>query len=91
MYTEDEMNADIRNTHQDPRLDDPLGESPDVRPVKFPENYFDEGDITLREVEVIIEKARAKSAQGPSGLTYKIYKYLPRLCVQFWKLLNIIW
>ena len=38
-----------------------------------------------------MRKARAKSAPGPSGLSYKIYKKCPKLLKRLWKLICTIW
>ena len=49
------------------------------------------GEIRFEEVENVIKKARAKSAPGPSGITYKIYKKCPLLTRRLWRLLKVIW
>ena len=87
----EELDASIKGAHEDPLQNTPLGVPPDIREVPPPTNPFDMRDITLNEVEEVIKKARSKSAPGPSGLTYKIFKKCPRLTVRFWKLLKIIW
>ena len=46
---------------------------------------------TWAEVTVIIKKARAKSAPGPSGLGYKIYKKCPRLLKRSLNIIKVIW
>lgn len=35
--------------------------------------------------------ARAKSATGPSGVPYKVYKCCPKLLRISWKILCVIW
>ena len=81
----------IKGAHEDPLQNTPLGVPPDIREVPPPTNPFDMKNITLNGVEEVIKKAHSKSAPGPSGLTYKIFKKCPRLTVRFWKLLKTIW
>ena len=40
---------------------------------------FDVSDIKTSEVDAFIQKARAKSSPGNDGVSYKAYKYCPRL------------
>ena len=49
------------------------------------------GDIKFEEVKAAVNKGRAKSAPGPSGITYLVYKRCPKLLKRLWKLLKVIW
>ena len=40
---------------------------------------FDMSELQLKEVREVIRKARASSAPGPSGTSYKVYKNCPKL------------
>ena len=46
---------------------------------------------TLKEVKDVIKKARAASAPGSNGITYKVYKNCPRLTVMLWKIIQKVW
>ena len=48
-------------------------------------------DITWKEIQHVVNKARAGSAPGTSGITYQVYKKCPRLLKRLWKLLNTAW
>jgi hypothetical protein len=48
-------------------------------------------DFTMDEVRAVVTKARAGSAPGPSGTTYKIYKCCPLLLKRLSKLLRTLW
>ena len=37
------------------------------------------GNITVEEVSNFVRKARAKSAPGGDGISYKAFKYCPKL------------
>ena len=39
----------------------------------------------------IVKKARAGSAPGPSGVSYKVYKKCPKLLRRFWLLIRKLW
>ena len=86
-----EVEESIKNGHSDPLKAEPLGECPlSLHPVeqKVP---FREGDIKLEEVKEIVMRARSASAPGPSGITYRVYKYCPRLLRRLWRLIRGIW
>ena len=44
-----------------------------------------------KEVQDIVKKARAGFAQGPSGLSYKVYNKCPKLLRKFWLLIRKLW
>ena len=56
-----------------------------------PEVQFNMGDNTLAEVNEVVKKARAKSAPGPSGLSYKVYKKCSKFQRRLWKLFCALW
>ena len=45
----------------------------------------------MEEVREAVKKARARSAPGYSGTSYKVYKKCPKLLKRLWKLLNTAW
>ena len=89
--SKEEMDASVTATHEDSLQNVPLGDAPDIRTAPFPEQPFNVGEILLSEVKEVVRKARAASAPGPSGLTYKIYKNCPLLTIRLWKLIKVIW
>ncbi|KAL7880336.1 hypothetical protein SRHO_G00025900 [Serrasalmus rhombeus] len=56
-----------------------------------PEVQFDLMELQLKEVREVVHKARARSATGPSGTSYKVYKNYPKLLLRLWKILQIFW
>ena len=58
---------------------------------KQPEVAFELKEPKWKEVQDIVKKARAGSAPGPSGLSYKVYKKCPKLLRRFWLLIRKLW
>ncbi|KAJ3605586.1 hypothetical protein NHX12_027631 [Muraenolepis orangiensis] len=48
-------------------------------------------ELQLKEVREVVRKARASSAPGPSGTSYKVYKYCPKLLLRLWYILRVFW
>ncbi|KAJ3614742.1 hypothetical protein NHX12_018312 [Muraenolepis orangiensis] len=48
-------------------------------------------ELQLKEVREVVHKARASSAPGPSGTSYKVYKYCPKLLLCLWYILRVFW
>lgn len=61
-----------------------------VRPAE-PVMAFDLREPLLKEVQEVVWKARSRSAPGPSGTSYKVYKHCPKLLNWLWKILKVIW
>ena len=70
----------------DPEREEPLGSMDGLTNPGEPEVPFNMADITLKEVQEIVKKARSKSAAGPSGVNYIVYKKCPLLLKRLWKL-----
>ena len=87
----EEVEQHLRDTHSDPNRQQELGDCPQLLQPDEPTVTFDESEPKWKEVEDIIKKARASSAPGPNGITYKVYKNCPRLARRLWKTLKVIW
>ena len=48
-------------------------------------------EIQIEEMQEAVQKARARSAPGCSGRSYKVYKKCPKLLKRLWKLVNAVW
>ena len=77
--------------HDDRNRSNPLPDFNNLERPEQPTIEFESGDITLKEVKEVVKKARAKSAPGPSGIPYLVYKKCPRLLYTLWRQLVIIW
>ena len=52
---------------------------------------FQVGNFKEKEVDDFVRKARAKSAPGGDGVSYKVYKYCDRLRHKLFMLLRQLW
>lgn len=64
---------------------------PGLKRPASPGYSFEMGDIKLNEVMQVVTKARAKSAPGMNGISYKLYKKCPGIVEVLTKVLNQIW
>ncbi|KAJ3594798.1 hypothetical protein NHX12_004104 [Muraenolepis orangiensis] len=48
-------------------------------------------ELQLKEVREVVREARASSAPGPSGTSFKVYKYCPKLLLCLWYILRVFW
>ena len=87
----EEVEQHLRDTHSDLDRQQELGECPQLLQPDDPIVAFDESEPKWKEVEDVIRKARASSAPGPNGVTYKVYKNCPSLARRLWKTLKVIW
>lgn len=89
--SKEEVEDSVAAVHSDPARNIPLGECPYRLPKSKPNIPFNTSDFTVDEVRAVVGKARAGSAPGPSGTSYKIYKNCPRLVKRLAKLLRTLW
>ena len=89
--SQEEIENYLKRTHTDEQRETPLGDCPRVLPEKQPEVAFELKEPTWKEVQDIVKKARAGSAPGPSGVSYKVYKKCPKLLRRFWLLIRKLW
>jgi hypothetical protein len=86
-----EVEAHLKTTHSDTIRQEALGGNSRIEPVEQPEKALDEKEPTLGEVKDVVKKARTRSAPGPNGITYKVYKKCPKLLTRVWRLVKVIW
>lgn len=89
--TKEELDNHVKQTYSDPRRNEPL---PDMRGLKYPSApgvTFQLGPITEKEVDDFVKKARAKSAPGGDGVSYKVFKYCKKLRNLLFQLLRSLW
>jgi hypothetical protein len=64
---------------------------PTLPPVPLPTSIFSDAPPTLQELRSVLRKARNKSAPGPSGIPYVVYKMLPSLLPTLHALFVKVW
>ncbi|XP_056314571.1 uncharacterized protein LOC130229674 [Danio aesculapii] len=89
--TKEEVEDHLRQAHSDPRREKGLGEMEKLLKPTAPSILFRSEEPSWQEVNTFLRKARAKSAPGPNGIPYKVYKCCERLRRRLWKLLRVAW
>ena len=87
----EEVESYLQRVHNDPDRNKPLNDKIQIETPEAPNTEFDSKDITWKEVQQVVRKARAKSAPGPSGIPYLFYKKCPKVLKVLWRLLVIAW
>ena len=85
------LEAHLEATYADPRREEPL---PDFKGLEHPPQpgvRFDEGPFRWGEVQDVVVKARAKSAPGPNGVPYLVYKRCPGVLKRLFGILRTAW
>lgn len=89
--TQSQLESFIREQYSDPAKSTPLG-SPGYVPCPAPPSFLFNADLPkLGEVAEVVRKARAASAPGLNGISYKLYKYCPGVQRYLWNLLIVAW
>ncbi|GFN77793.1 polyprotein [Plakobranchus ocellatus] len=70
----EELETHLKKTYSNPTREIPLEETTGLVWPAAPGIKFDSKPPTLQEVIAIVNKARAKSAPGPNGVPYLLYK-----------------
>ncbi|MCP3679898.1 MAG: hypothetical protein GY782_06350, partial [Gammaproteobacteria bacterium] len=88
--TQQELDIHLEQTYGDPVRNVPLGileGLPDRG--KDPEVLFNMKDVSRKEHNAVIRKARSKSAPGNNGLPYVVYKRCPGISENLWILCRL--
>ena len=86
-----EVEEYLKDTHSDPDREEDLGHCPKIIPLEEPGLSFNCKEPSWKEVKEVVRKARGKSAPGPSGIPYKVYKNCPSLLKLLWQMLRAVW
>ena len=86
-----ELDDHVRATYSDPRREEEIPYMQGLKRPPPPGVKFNMGDITVEEVSNFVRKARAKSAPGRDGISYKAFKYCPKLRKSLAYRLGALW
>ena len=86
-----ELEDALKVTYSDPDRNTEVHEVSGLFRPSVPLTEFDVSRIKLTEVQAVIHKARAKSAGGPNGVTYAVYKNCKKLTECLWKAVAKVW
>ncbi|GFO10129.1 polyprotein [Plakobranchus ocellatus] len=81
----EELETHLKKTYSDPTREIPLEEITGLVWPAAPGIKFDSRPPSLQEVIAVVNKARAKSAPGPSGVPYLLYKRCPNVLKKYTK------
>ena len=81
----------LRKTYSDPQRDVPLKHNPNLVWPDGPGERFNKKLPTLDEINRIVSKARCKSAPGPNGIPYVLYKRCPKVLQWLHRQLRMAW
>lgn len=85
----EEVEEHLRKVHSDPRREEELDLEGKLCCPEEPTISFDDGEPRWQEVSDF--KARGRSAPGPNGTLYRVYKNCERLRRRLWRLLKVVW
>lgn len=89
--TKEQLDDHIKTTYSDEEREIPLQFIDGLKRPSEPGREFDLSDFKAREVDEFVRKARAKSAAGRDGVSYKVYKYCDKLRNKLFLLLRKMW
>ena len=89
--SKEEVEEYLRKTHSDKRRDEDLGDVQGLYEYPQPEHEYDTSPPTLREFQAVLKKARTKSAAGPNGVPYRLYKRCPGVAKLLWNYIKGLW
>ena len=90
-YTKEDLDDHIQETYSDPKRNESLPFMEGLKHSTKPGVKFQLGDLRGKELDTFVKKARAKSAPGGDGVSYKVYKYCERLRRKLFLLLKDLW
>lgn len=86
----DVLEQHLKDTYSQPSNATPLNIPGLVKPGR-PTTPFKDNPPTLEEMRKVVTKARAKSAPGPNGIPYLLYKKCPKVLAWLHKMLRSAW
>ncbi|XP_054628013.1 uncharacterized protein LOC129179159 [Dunckerocampus dactyliophorus] len=89
--SKEEVDYFLKNNLSDPEREQDLGPLSALLDIPSPTVDFNTGEPTWKEIQDVVAAARSRSAPGPSGVPYKVYKRCPGLLRILWKTLRVIW
>ncbi|GFN84981.1 reverse transcriptase [Plakobranchus ocellatus] len=87
----EELETHLKKTYSDPTREIPLEETTGLVWPAAPGIKFDSKPPSLQEVIAVVNKARAKSAPGPNGVPYLLYRRCPNVLKKLHKILRSAW
>ena len=89
--SKEEVETFLENAHNDPRRSEPLQSLDTLWEFSEPEIPLKDNPPTLREFTEKLKKTRSKSAPGPNGVPYMVYKRCPEIAKIMFNYLRGLW
>ena len=89
--SKEEVEQHLRETHCDPELGKEREELNDLIQYEDGDVEFNDNPPTYKEFAMKLRKTRSKSAPGPNGVPYLVYKRCPGVARLLWGYLRLLW
>ena len=89
--TKEKLDTHVRQTYSDQERDQPMPPMDGLFYPTPPSFKFPLEPLREHEVDDFVKKARAKSAPGADGVSYRVFKYCKKLRHSLFRLLDWLW
>ena len=89
--SQQEVEDFLQKTHSDAYREEELGEIEGLIEYSDPKFVFEVSQPNLNEFQRVLKKARTKSAPGPNGIPYKLYKKCPEVARLMFNYIRGLW
>ena len=89
--SKEEVEEHLKKAHSDPQKDLHREPQEDLWEYDEPKVQFNNDPPSFNEFMKVLRKTRAKSAPGPNGVPYIVYKRCPKVARQLWLYLKGMW
>ena len=87
----EELESHLRTVYSDENRRTNLAEMPGLTRPTVPGVPFDCGELKWHEVRDFVQRAKATSAPGQNGLSFKFFKKCPSALRELWRILRVLW
>ena len=89
--SKEEIEAHLKKAHSNQGSPEDRQLLEDLQKFSEPEYRFDDTLPTFREFMLKLRKTRSKSAPGPNGVPYLVYKRCPGVAKELWMYIKELW
>ena len=89
--TKEEVEEFLKAAHGDDRREEDLGEVEGLHVFPEPQVQLQSEPPSWKEFQDALKKARTKSAAGPNGVPYRLYKSCPGVAKLLWRYTKGLW
>ena len=89
--TKDEVEKHLSEVHSDPNQGKERDDHDDLINYELKDIAFDDNPPAFKEFATKLRRTRSKSAPGPNGVPYLVYKRCPGVAKLLWNYLRLLW